>query len=1039
MNINHKIILALFLLYCASFAQKKDDSFFPWKEEEVDFRVVESKENHPPFLIINSLIQTNDGFIWLGTRIGLFRYDGVRFVLFNKENTSEFSNNMVNTLYEDYNKTLWIGTNGGLISYKNGKFNKPDAKFDLDSKQISSITGGKDNSILFSVNGSGIFKIKDGITSPVFQLDGLRPNTITMDLEGSIWFGTPDTGLFRIKNNEIIHYSTENELTSNTIRDLFCDKKGRLWIGTWGGGLLQYSDNKFTSYNDKINIPDNVILSICEDKSGAIWIGTSGDGLIRYENDKFTIYTIKDGLSNDAIKSLMEDREGNLWIGTFDGELNRMTTKKITTFTKKDGISNNFIWTIGADKKNRLYIGTNGGGVDILSKNGKTNINKQNGLSNNLVRSVYNDKAGNLWIGTSKGLNIHKNGKNIIHSYKNGFCDDLVKAIFEDSEGNMWIGTRTGLAWFKKGEIYKYNIIEEFNTLDIRYITEDKFKNIWVGTNSGLFEFTQNKTILKYDTSNGLSGRIIYSLYYDNENIMWITSNKGLDLLIDGKFIGTGKTEPLLNQVIYSLIEDNYGNVWMSTNFGILCANKKELLQYYEGKIQRAEILNYNKKDGMLTTECNGGNQPSGYKLESGIILFPTMNGVAYIDPSTVKFKRNKLPPPVVISSLIVNNKNFLPADGLQIEAGSDRFEFFFSALSFSDPEKNQYKYKLEGFDKDFIYAGNKSSAQYTNIAPGSYKFIVLASNNDEVWNIEGASFSFTLRPYFYQATWFYFLCGFIILASGFLINLYKEKRYKKNQMELEALINERTGQLQEVIATKDKLFSIIAHDLKSPMNTLALTLEMLVDDFTDISPENLQEFLKDTRNNSQNIIHLLENLLRWAGSQRNGIEFKPEIIPLGKVINEIVNLLQQPAKNKSIKISSDIGNEIDACFDRDMISTVIRNLLSNAIKYSNSGGEIKITVVSKPDCREITISDNGAGISEENLRKIFSRNKYYSTRGTAGEKGTGLGLKLCKELVEKNNGRLWVRSEQGRGSEFSFSLPVKKTGNNINKSDEIK
>jgi signal transduction histidine kinase len=556
-----------------------------------------------------------------------------------------------------------------------------------------------------------------------------------------------------------------------------------LWIGTNGGGLNRLKDGKFVTYTTKEGLSDDDVRSIYEDVDGLLWIGTNG-GLSSIEDGKLTIYTTKDGLSSNQIRAIYKSRDGSLWIGTENEGLNRFKNGKFTIYAIKDG------------------------------------------LSSNKVRAIYEDKKGNLWIGTKGGglnrLDFLQNSKVKFTSYttKDGLSSDKIRVIHEDKKGNLWIGTENG----------------GLNRLDFSQGSKIKFTT--------------------YTTKNGLSNDFIWSIYQDKDNLLWIgTSGGGLNRLDYSsekssdsvkKIISYTTKEGLFDDLIYQILEDNKENLWMSCDKGIFRVSKKELNDFVEGKVRSIISIPYGTADGMKIRECNGGSQPAGCKTKDGKLWFPTIKGVVVIDPENIKF--NELLPPVIIEDVVVDGRheklNFL--EKFNFSPGKEKFEFYYTALSFLVPERVKFKYKLEGFDKEWVDAGNRRTAYYTNIPPGEYSFKVIACNNDGIWNETGAEFNFYLKPHFYQTNLFYILCvmGFVFLGIG--VYSFRVRQMRIRQKELEKLVEERTKNLEtalknlrdteaqlvhsEKMASLGQLVAGLSHEINNPVNYIYSNMKSLED-----------------------------------------------------------------------------------------------------------------------------------------------------------------------------------------------------------------
>ncbi|UCH96680.1 MAG: helix-turn-helix domain-containing protein [Candidatus Aminicenantes bacterium] len=707
---------------------------------------------------IRVILQTRDGYIWVATQEGIARFDGVKFVTFNNENTPEIRINYVHALIEDREGSLWIGTDGGgLLRFKAGKFTS--------------------------------FRSKIGAPDDIVM-------SLCEDREGSIWIGTHGGGLIRFKEGKFTTYNTKKGLSNSTVLSIYEDRKGNLWIGTGGGGLNRLKDGKFKTFTKKHGLSNNHVWSILEDKSGSLWIGTY-DGLNRFIDGKLVNYTVEKGLSSDAVFSICEDQEGNLWIGTGGGGLCQWKHSKFKTCTTKEGLPKGVVFPIFEDHSGTLWFGTIGGGLSQLKNNKFKTYTIKEGLSSDVVRSIYEDRRGNLWIGThGGGLNRFNNNKFTVYTTENGLSSNHINTIYESRDGSLWIGTNgQGLDRFKNGSFTNYTTKNGLPNNFVYALLEDSKGNLWIGTAfGGLVQFRE-ETFKTYNAAGILPDHCILTIYEDKEENLWLgTIGGGLIRFKAGKFTAYTTKQGLFNNLIFQLLEDEKENFWMSCNKGIFRVSKQELNQLDQGKRHSIRCISYGKTDGMKNSECTGGSQPAGWKTRDGRLWFPTVKGVVIIDPNNIK--TNPIIPTVIIEKIKIDDAVIDTIQDIEISPGKRRFEFHYTAPSFVAPKKMKFKYKLEGFEKEWIDAGSPTdrTACYTNIPPGSYCFRVIACNNDGTWNKTGASFYFNLKPFFYQTYWFYGTCILCVLAMGIGIHwlrvrqiiIRERKKYEKARLTFE-------------------------------------------------------------------------------------------------------------------------------------------------------------------------------------------------------------------------------------------------------------
>jgi diguanylate cyclase (GGDEF)-like protein len=746
---------------------------------------------------VNAILQTQDGYLWIGTQEGLARFDGVRFTVFNKRNTPEIHSNYIWSLFQDKAGELWIATyGGGAVRYKNGVFRAFTTEQGLTNNVVRAIFEDREGSIWFGTD-AGLSKFKDGKFRAYTTRDGLSNNiirSICQTSDGSLWFATYGGGLNRLKDNRFEVYTTRNGLSHNILYSLLVDTEQNLWIGSENGLSRMKLEDPISFHTDE-EFRGTTISSLYQDKEGSLWVGSIDRGLSRYFHGQVSHHAIADGLSDNFVRCIFADREGSLWIGTFGGGLNRLKEGKFINYTKKEGLSENEIWSIYQDHQGAVWIGTSGGGANRLNGQEVTVYNTKNGLSNNSVFSFSEDNEGNFWIGTwGGGLNRLTGNKIQIYNTDNGLVSNSISSLFKRKDGGLWIGTDAGLSLYSNGTFTNYTEKNGLTNSSIFCLFEDQQGTLWIGTESGGLNRFKDGKFVSYSTRNGLSNDFVTAIYGEPDGTLWIgTWGGGLNRYRNGKFTTFSTKQGLYDDNVFQILEDANGNFWMSCNKGVFRVNKKQLEAYADGKIRSLSCLSYGKLDGMVSEECNGTVQPAGWKTRDGKLWFPTMKGVAVLDPNSNQI--NALAPPIVIEQAIVDGNPLLQPE---IAPGKEHVEFHYTALSFLYPEKIRFKYKLEGLDAEWIDAGTRRVAYYTHLPPGHYQFRVIACNNDGVWNLAGATLAFDLNPYFYQTSLFYVVC---LIAGGLAVYLgihFRLRKIKAREHELESLVRDRTKQLEE-------------------------------------------------------------------------------------------------------------------------------------------------------------------------------------------------------------------------------------------------
>jgi ligand-binding sensor domain-containing protein/signal transduction histidine kinase len=1042
--------------------------------------------------VVNCIFQDSKGYIWIGTQNGLNRFNGETFDIYsyNPADSSSISNNWIYAITEDTDGNLWIGTKGGLNKYlvKQNNFKRISyqTNFPYDVNQYSyDIVRLSNGKIL--INTPPVISVYDPETK-VFthfqsklEYDGAVKDVkipIIEDTDGNIWIGsTKGLVAFSFKTNKFSYFSFVDKsgdlIDDVNVTAIYKDKKGKVWVGTTLG-LFDYNSalNRFEESQillgpaKKFSFENTCIRTILEDKNGNLIIGTEGKGLYvlaLYSQNPVTIqnYTTENSeISHGIVQSLIIDRSENLWIGTLQG-ISKTDLKK---------------------KKFNLY----------RRSNSPNSLN----LMGNVVASLYKDDDGILWVGNwGQGLNLVNRNTNEVEHFSTQLAgnhkisNDFIHVIYKDSDHRIWLGTRNGITIYDKPgnkfvpyyEYFKNPLLPTFRNVKIYKIIQDRSSNYWIGTQNGLYKINlKQSTIEVYkkelDIDHQLSGNLIYCLLEDSEGLIWIATVSGLDVYnpVTKKIKHFRKGENgLCDDFIISLCEDNKGRIWIGTSTYVDMFDKKtSTFTYYSkgnglpnnrifeiikdknnglwfatGKglskfDEKQNIFHtFTLEDGLQSLEFN---LRAAYSCKDGEMLMGGMNGFNSFYPDSIT--ENPYIPNLVFTSFYTTkgaSKAYINLEKSQevvLNHNVYSFTVEFAALEYTNPQKNNYAYKMEGISDEWVDIGNRKFVPFFALQPGEYTFKVKGSNNDGVWNNKEISIRIIVLPPWWKSIYAYIFYLVLITLSIVVFVKMRERKLMHDKKNLEQkvlertlqieeqnqLINSQNQELKELNRTKDKFFSIIGHDLGNQFNIIVGFSEMLVSGFKKLDASKLEYHLSNIYNSSKHANELLENLLTWAKMQTKSIQFNPEVFNVHAKIIESIDLLEGAYTKKSIKIEVITKEEISIFADINMFSTVFRNLVANAIKFTHENGNISIFIDQKEDFCEITVKDSGVGISEEDIQKIFRIDSNHSTLGTNGEKGTGLGLILCKEFVEKHNGKIWVESIVGQGSQFIFTLPVK-------------
>ncbi|GGK48066.1 MULTISPECIES: hybrid sensor histidine kinase/response regulator transcription factor [Flavobacteriaceae] len=1030
------------------------------------FKHFSSKEGLSQSSVV-TILQDKKGYLWFGTRDGLNKYDGTKFVTYrhNSADSTSLSHSWITAIFEDTYGNLWIGTKDGLNKYnaKNNNFKQfkhSKSEESISDNEIWDLTQLEDASLWIATN-NGLDKLN--ITTNSFTHFKNSKNNVNSISDNRV------RGLLKISDKKLIVITMESidvldletfnikhllypknvtkESHLNNAPTLFTDSKGEIWLG-YSNGLAIYSNknNQFTDYKIKDkNVITSAVRTICEGFDGELWIGTyTGLYILNTKNNKLRHFQHNDNdpksLSQNSIYKIVKDSRGDIWIGTWAGGINFYDKSYDNFKLLSAGVNNRMlnykvISSIVDYGDNELWIGTEGGGLNVYNKKTgkfkyyKHNPNNIKSISSNNIKSIIKDHNNNFWIGTHDGgLNFLETSTKPFkfkHSLNNKTFEEVkdyrIIALFEDDNNNIWLGTST------KGLI-KYNTSTKvFTKLDsdlksVSTIIKSKTPNkILVGGSTGLEKIdvnTYKKTAINYNPSvnkNNIDRAVNCVLEIDSN--YWIgTEGQGLYFYDTetNKTTKYGIAEGLPNEVIYGILPDENNNIWISTNYGISRFD-----------LHLKTFKNFDESDGLQGNEFNYG---SFLKTKNGILMFGGANGLNFFNPNTII--ENNFIPSVDIYAINVSNKPFLnitdSINKIELKYNQNDFSLNFTALSFSQPNKNNYAYKLIGFDTEWNYIGNNKSATYTNLDKGDYTFQVKASNNNGLWNEKGDSINISILPAPWRTWWAYLIYLFIFSIMFYYARKFAITRInEKNELKREKLDKERLAAVNKL---KLQLFTNISHDFRTPLTLIIGPVEQLLKQKG--SNTFVKRNLETIQRNTNILLQLINELLDFRKSDDGKLKLyasESNIIPF---IENIKLSFEELAIQKNINYKLTVSNPvIEVWFDKIKIKKVLLNLLSNAFKFTDANNNLFINVLKETfenkEFLKIEIINFGQIISDEHIDFIFDR--FYQLNQKGVQTGTGIGLSLAKSLVELHKGKIEVTSSIENGTCFSVFIPLGK------------
>ncbi len=1064
---------------------------------------------------INQVTQDSIGFIWVATNDGLFRYDGYSFTgyFFNQKDKTSLSGDKISSLYYDSKGRMWLGTNNGLCCYNEETDNFTrinEFQSQAESQTISCIAEDRSGNIYFSIY-QGIFRYSEKTKKlkPVVTTHDKEISSFLFDDTGDLWVGcSENAGLFRchaLKESEEINLVTGS--SNNVIKDINVNSLayngGKLWIASFGNGVKMYDTKTGVTVHYPYNGSNEAKVSrVYIDRHKNVWssdftglkILTPGakrlSGYYPRTNDPYSI--------RGSAKGIFQDRQGNYWVYHDPGGVGiSMLLKGFTHFDNNNQdywhTSDINIVALQEDKDGNLWLGNSTNGIDIFNwHTGKTirhfyNSSNRYSLGQGATMCLFRDSQGTMWIGTYLGGLQYfdaKTGRFITYrhndSNSNSIAGNDVRSITEDHDGNLWLAVHgKGVDKFdlKQKRFIHYTKSQNrlVNNWTYQVLTDHR-GDLWVGTLKGLSRLKKGESVFEswhseFTDTTTIPNDYVTVLHEDKNNTMWVGTTAGLSRYNTRKGNFTRFTNIFGSDNISGILDDEKDMLWVSTHSGI---------SMFDTSSQK--VINFTYFDGLGADEYNPGAM---YCNRSNELFFGGIKGVDAFSPDKLKF--NTKPPEVYIDGLRVFNRS-LSADStgyrihknlrlvkkVTLHHNENIITIYFKALNYINPDLNKYSYKLEGLDKKWHEPGVIREATYTNLSPGKYTFRVIASNNDGIWNTDGARLQIEVVPPWY--TTIAAIIFFILIIGGLILwfivrrtaslerqrltleQTVRDKTYElsvKNELlrkhaghldEVNKLLVERQNQLEQqseelinqsdnlaranaelerLNATKNRLFSIIGHDMSTPFTAIIGLTELFEAEYDSLDDQQKHEYIRDINISSHRLYSLLQNLLLWARSQVMGISCNPALVNMSELINETVELRRGDLKSKKVVSVVDCPPEVTAWADPDMTKTILRNLVSNAIKFTPPGGRVSIKVTAAHNEVSVSVSDTGKGISEEKIAQILTADIVEPEWGTNGEKGSGIGLALCRDFIARNMGRLDIQDGNGKGTTFTFTLPA--------------
>lgn len=973
---------------------------------------------------VTAISQTDDGYLWIGTDKGLLRFDGVSFRGFAQAIPTTFAIGPVRSMAADVEGNLWIVLQSTkILRYRDGKFEPgaAEAEFGITSVgkrtdgtavfsslafgplayragkfDVLSVTASENPAVSYSTGHgdslSSHLSWATGVTAHHFAEPNSAVVTMAETSDGKLWLGTQDKGLFYLQGGKIA--APAGGFAQRRINCLLPLQNGEVWIGT-DDGVFRWAGSAGTRAGVPSAFAHGEILSAMRDRDSNIWVGTRR-GLYRVSATSGGTAENADFSATGGVSALFEDREGDVWIGSAHG-IDRYRDSAFVTFTASEGLSSESNGPLYVDDDHRIWVAPLGGGLQLLDGTRSRAITDA-GLSRDVIYSI-SGRSGELWMGRQQGgltrLQYNNGGVTRVQTYsqKDGLAENSVYVVKQTTDGAVWAGTLSGgVSKFENGHFQNFTVKDGLASDTVTSIAGSPEQTMWFGTPKGLTAFSGGHWTT-YGVAEDLPSAVVNCLYEDPEQTLWIGTAAGLARYSAGHVQTTHDLPASLTDQILGITEDRFGWLWIATSSHVLRVRREKLLY---GSISGSDIHEYGTADGLLGTE--GVKRPqSVFADATGRVWFSMNRGLSAVDPT--RAISNPAPALVHIESISADGSPIQSTDNIKIPSASRRVTFRFMGLSLAAPERVRYRYMLDGFDRGWSEPALARDAIYTNLRPGPYRFHVIASNSDGLWNQDGTSVAITIVPEFYQTSWFLLLCVLVLaVLSGAAYQWHVREVTARLDLQFQERLSERTRIARELHDTLLQSFQGLMLHFQRVRNLLpanpAEAMKRL-----DAALAGAEQAIIEGRNAIQDI--------RSAGLVDDNLA--QAIKSLGEELHVADGATEESESEIALNVMVE-GDErpLDSLV-RDEIYRIVREALRNSYRHADARS-IEAELIYASDVFRVRVRDDGRGINPTVVEQ--------------GRRTGHWGLPGMRERALKIGGQLALWSELGAGTEVELTVP---------------
>jgi signal transduction histidine kinase/ligand-binding sensor domain-containing protein len=953
-------------------------------------------ENGLPQNSVNDILQTRDGYLWLATFGGLVRFDGVRFVVFDRS-VAGIDNQRVFALHEDRTGTLWAGAeNGMVIRYRRGVFTTFTQEDGLPPGVVHRIEEAEDGALWINAVGG------------IARFDGERfvartPNDFSHQVEAppptrylDVWWREDAGVLHALVKGRVRTYAIRELIGNAQVTRVTVDRRGNLWINTNGNCVVKASGERIQKLTARDGLPPGHSEGLFfEGSGGETWFG---DGRQIYRIAGGTHERLQlPGMPNSGFRSFYVDNEGSTWIGTTTSGLHRLTHAPVTLYDARDGVSLRVAYTILQDRAGVIWVSA--GGLHRYAGGRFATVNPSDGFSG-LVRCLYEDSSGTVWMGTDRGLASLQNGKWTPYEDRSGYLQTAVAAMVQDKAGTYWYGTVAGLVSVNRHKVERYTAADGLSHNRVTALFEDREGALWIGTFQGLTRLA-NGQFRRYTAREGFIGSDVRALHQDRDGVMWIgTYDGGLYRLAGERLTRFTRADGLHDNGVFQILEDDNGFLWTGSNRGIQRVSRRELNDMADGRRRRLTPVVLGTKDGLATVEVNGGAQPAGLKTADGKLWFPTMGGLAVVDPADAASGLRT--PKVLIEEVRVAGSAVDASSAVQVPSDAPAIDIRYTAPTFVSAGFVRFRHRLVGLQNDWNEAGERRDASFYGLPPGRYTFQVIASGNGGEWSADGASLQLVVLPPFWRTSWFLGLNVSAIVALAFAAH-----RVRVRHLQRLRVLGERFS--QRLIENQERERARISGDMHDSLGQGLRIIRKLARAAQQAAPGGQP---------SEETFAEISGLAERVQSEITEIAYglRPHHLDTLGLSKTIESMIRRVERSGDIRFVTDVAavDDLIPTESRIHLFRIIQEAVSNIAQHSNAT-EALVALAADGRRIHLRIEDNGVGISS-------------AKDDTARDSANGFGLMGMRERARILGAHLTVQSAPGGGTAIVMTLPLERS-----------